>query len=30
MEIASVSHTEKRILSQLQPGGPKGRAPDQA
>lgn len=30
MEIAGVSHTEKRILSQLQPGGPKARAPDQA
>jgi CRP/FNR family cyclic AMP-dependent transcriptional regulator len=29
MDVAGVSHTEKHILSQLQPGGPKGRAPDQ-
>ncbi len=30
MEVAGVSATEKRILGQLQPGGPKGRAPDPA
>lgn len=28
IELAGVSHTEKHILSQLQPGGPKGRAPE--
>ncbi len=30
MEIASVSTNEKRILSQLQGGGPKGRSADRA
>ncbi|RTL32874.1 MAG: Crp/Fnr family transcriptional regulator [Burkholderiales bacterium] len=30
MDLASVSSTEKRILSQLQGAGPKGRSPDPA